>query len=349
MPTLFFSVGFPDHFTALCEYAAFHLAQRIHGDTALIAADTTEQLASRMIGVEASSIMAVVRRPNPRLQQLLIRDGKSCVLALGNPWSLVADMVDTQKLDLTEAVRSAANSAASIFYCAKAKDALILTDGLESSPLEIAAAIDGHFGFHLEQAEIAAVADALPKRDAGRDIKSWRQTLDAEADALIGGVLDGYSGYAATGRVREIDWDRSLFFIGDGQAERATRAVDIAGPSRCLFYGPYIALPPGSWIAYIPLVCSRETAGMELVAEVASGNSVLSRTRLTLDHAGMSEAVLDFALGEAMENAVEIRIFTARAALGGRIGLGRVALLPRLSGARDRRGKAMAEFDLDVG
>jgi hypothetical protein len=68
---------------------------------------------------------------------------------------------------------------------------------------------------------------------------------------------------------------------------------------------------------------------------------------LPLERAGVTEAALDFIVAEAVETAIEIRIFNERATLGGQIGLGRVILVPRPSIQRGSWDDIIGELNFD--
>jgi hypothetical protein len=231
---LIFLIGFPNRFTSLCEAVTLNLAQVAYGSAELISADTPDEFALQIIGAETPNVIVGARRPSPRLQQMLIQNGSRFVLALSEPWSVVAEMIKVHNADLITAVRTVASSTASVLRCAKSEGALILTDRNGSAPIDISTAINHHFSFNLGRAEMLADIRESRGRDGDQDIDDWWQQTDVGVKALVNGALDAFVDYAASGQIGQITWERSLFYLGDNPGEPATRAVDIAGTSRCL-------------------------------------------------------------------------------------------------------------------
>ncbi len=99
----------------------------------------------------------------------------------------------------------------------------------------------------------------------------WWDSLAEPEQALVNGALGAYVDYFTGGDLTSITWERDLFFIGDQPKVRATRPIDVTGRARCLIYGPYIMLPPGSWSASILLGFSKEAAELGYVVEVVAG------------------------------------------------------------------------------
>ena len=346
---LIFLIGFPNHFTNMCEEITLNLARLAYGSAELINADTPDEFALQIIGTETPNVIIGARRPSPRLQQMLIQSRSRFIMALSEPWSVVAEMIKVHHTDPITAVRTVASSTASVLRCAKSEGALILTDRNGSAPVDISIAIDHHFSFNLGRAELPAGVPEARGPDGDQGIDNWWQQTDAGVKALVNGALDAFVDYAASGQIGQITWERSLFYVGDNPGEPATRALDIAGTSRCLIYGPYITLPPGGWTAHVVLACCRRAVGMGLVVEVTSDSLVLGRTRLPLEQPGIADATLDFMVSETMETPIEIRVFNERAAIDGRIGLGRVILVPRMTLNRDNQDNVVAELGLEVG
>jgi hypothetical protein len=346
---LIFLIGFPNRFTNLCEGITLNLARLAYGSAELISADTPDEFTLKIIGTETPNVIVGARRPSPRLRQMLIQHGSRFIVALSEPWSVVAEMIRVHHADPITAVRTVASSTASVLGCAKSEGALTLTDRNGSAPIDISMAVDHHFSFQLGRAELLAGVPEAQQRDSDQDIDNWWQQTDARLKALVNGALDAFVDYAASGQIGQITWERSLFYVGDNPGEPATRALDIAGTSRCLIYGPYITLPLGGWTAHVVLACSRRAVGMSLVVEVTSASLVLGRTRLPLEQPGIADATLDFMVSETMETPIEVRVFNERAAIDGQIGLGRVILIPRITLNRDNQDNVVAELGLELG
>jgi hypothetical protein len=129
-----------------------------------------------------------------------------------------------------------------------------------------------------------------------------------------------------------ITWARDLFLVEHHQP--AIHPIDISGKIRYLIYGPYIALPPGNWVAEMVLGFSEDAIGMSFMVEVWAG-SKLSTVSVHPSGPGLAQINISFALEESNDNLVEIRVMNERAAIYGRVALGQatVTLLQNVSPA----------------
>ena len=107
----------------------------------------------------------------------------------------------------------------------------------------------------------------------------------------------------------------------------ATEIVDICGRVRALFYGPYIKLPPGQWLAEIVLGFSREATEMNFVIDILMGGTQIAVTKIQPAHEGIFSVNLSFVVEEGNDHAVEFRVVNERAAFDGKIALGEVTLV----------------------
>jgi hypothetical protein len=133
--------------------------------------------------------------------------------------------------------------------------------------------------------------------------------------------------YFAGGELEPIIWEADLFFANEERLP-AVGPIDITGLGRILVFGPYINLTPGPWSATIVTGFSAETAGIGFIIEVYAG-AQLATARVQPAGEQVIECTLQFTIEDSVDQPVEIRIISERAAFDGRLALGYVSLLTR--------------------
>jgi hypothetical protein len=330
---IFFSIGIPGHLADWCDALIAKLIERSSRSVEIVALRTFDEVAAAAIRSSGAHIIGSCRQPVLRLQTEIAGASRPFVVAVGDPRAGLRDLTQRLGYDLPGATREVASSCAAVLSLTAAPNALVLSETSVRDPVAAAAAIAGHFTLPLAEEEVAATVAALAQAgltpDGGSD-SSWWDQLDTRDQALVNGALTAYAGYTVGSKLEPIVWQPELFFAGGSQPDQpplpVNGPIDITGRARFLVFGPYINLPPGSWSANVVLGFSAEAAGMTFVIEVYAG-MVLANTRVTPSAEQIIEANLHFTIDASASSAVEIRIFTERAAFEGRLALGYVELI----------------------
>lgn len=334
---IFFSIGLPSRFALWCEAILTHLVQDCCGGVEFCAVAALEDFATAVIRTPARHLVIACRQPVVRLQTEIARADRPVLVVLGDPYDALRDLVEDGSADLVEATRAVASSCAAVLTVRNAPGALLLSGAEAADPPAAAAAIARHFEIAANADQIDAIIGRLaeagvvvPQRgDGGR----WWDTLGEREQAIAHGALEPYVlHFAAGGSLESLVWERELFLMNEdppGSAPMpATRPLDVTGRPRVLLFGPGINLPPGAWSANVVLGFSAETAGMSFIVEIYVGRQLTS-TPLQPSAAQVLEANLHFTIEDTLDQRVEIRVLTERAAFDGRIAIGNVTLTPR--------------------
>jgi hypothetical protein len=348
---IFFSVGLPGRFAEWCDALVSQLARHVLGSVEVLSLNTLEELALAMIRTDASHFVVCSRQPGGGVQTALTQAGKRFIAVLDEPRIALRDLALQPGFDLVAATRAVASSCAAMLGYAAFPGALVLTaDGEARDPLSIATAIARHLELNVSEPEIRTIICRLKKEGIlpGRSADNvWWNSLTEAEKTLVNGALGAYLDYFTGGDLTGITWERELFFVGDQPNEQATRPIDVTGRARCLIYGPYIMLPPGSWSISILLGFSKEAAEIGYVAEVVAGTH-LSRVNLQPEGDGVFEANLTISIEASMDHPVEVRLFSERAGFDGRLALGQVTLRRQLTSRPERRGEFAAALGLPM-
>ena len=334
---IFFSIGLPSRFTQLCDTLITRLAEHSIGSVERGSFNNFDDIATAAIRSDAAHFVAVSRQPVVRLQTEIVQSGRPFAVALGDVRSALHDLVQQPGYDVAAATRELASSCAAMLTLTKAPGALLLPGVHGEDPGRLAAAIAGHFGFPLGAEAVAAVAASVVDEWASSDhAHAEADRLSEHEQAIVDGALQPYLTYFAGGELESVVWEPDLFYVADDSAGAPRRPavgpIDLTGRARFLVFGPYINLPPGPWSATVVMAFSAEAAGHSFIIEAAAGTQ-LAYERVQPTAEQVIETSLQFAIANSVDQPVEIRIVSERAAFDGRMALGYVSLVPR-SGVR---------------
>jgi hypothetical protein len=345
---IFFSIGLPGRFAEWCDAVIFRLTQRALGSVELVSLNTLDELALAMIKTGASHFVVCSRQPGGGVQTALAQSAKRFIAVLDEPRAALRDLATRPGFDLIAATRAIASSCASMLNCAATPAALVL-NGVEHGDDLVATAsmIARHLDLDVNGEEIETIVNSL--RDEGvlpkpAGNEAWWDSLEGSQRALVNGALGAYIDRFAGAELTGITWESELFFLGDKPAEKANRPIDVTGRARCLIFGPYIMLPPGSWSVSVLLGFSKEAAELGYVVEVVSGTQT-SRISLRPDGEGVFEANLTISIEPSLDQPVEVRLFNERAGFDGRLALGSVTWRRQLTS----RPQMLGEFASALG
>ena len=125
----------------------------------------------------------------------------------------------------------------------------------------------------------------------------------------------------------DVVWERSLFYDGTTMTSPAPGIIDMTGPARCLYYGPYLHLPVGVWEGHLYLGCSDQVTDTRLRVDVYSDAvDAVFLTRLT--KGGIFRMPLSFAVTDS-RNPLQVRIFIDRGEIDGLFAFKQVILRRR--------------------
>ncbi len=341
---IFFSVGLPGRFGEWCDAVTARLAQHALGAVEVVSLNTLDELALAMIRTGASHFVVCSRQLGGGVQTALSQAGRRFIAVLDEPRVALRDLALRPGYDLVAATRAVASSCASMSSYASLPEALVLSaaDG-GRDPVAIATTIARHLELAVGDADIESVVSELRNEGivyAPTEDDAWWDCLQEPERALVNGALSAYVEHFTGGDFGEITWERELFYLfEDPPAQElvaATRPVDITGRMRCLLYGPFINLPPGSWSARVILGFSAEAAGMSYVVEAFAG-SQLNYVRIQPENKHVLEVNLHFSIDASVDHPIQIRIHNERAAFDGRMALGYVALTHEANVRNDAR------------
>lgn len=319
---ILFSLGPFGPFAAWLASAVARIAELGLGPTAVVSADTPEELAGSLIRCASANVVAASRRPSPELRALLAGSGAPLLIAADEPWAGLFDLAAGHGQDLRAATRILADSCAAAMICTGMPKVLVI--GSDAARQDMSGTLGRIAQFC--GLDIAPDRTGLPVPPrASIAASEWWRTLDPDQRAIAEGALNGYMGWLAGTGFGEITWDRRLFYEAADRSRDAGAAIDIGETPGILVDGPWIGLPPGRWAASITLAVTREVNGARFDIAIHPG---LATGSIICDGRGLGSATLLFTIEPSWGQTVSLTVASTAPAPGGRLALGNVVLAP---------------------
>lgn len=172
------------------------------------------------------------------------------------------------------------------------------------------------------QFENASLEDALRRRGAYYRSLENHDVFDDQQLAYIEQVLAPMQLLAVKSEGAVITWPFSLLIDGDTQQLATEMVVDLTGPPRYIFYGPYFFLPPGRWKFDAIFGFSDNLFGASFIIDVIN-SAPLVVAKFRADSAGIFKTTLDF-VHERSHEPLEFRLLNEEGAIEGRVALASV-------------------------
>jgi hypothetical protein len=138
--------------------------------------------------------------------------------------------------------------------------------------------------------------------DEARELLERRSPLENE---LIDFLAPQYDGIARGCRLENLEWPVYALLRPEFPDRLTIGPIDLTGPARFIYFGPYFALPAGDWSADIVFEvqgCYSEN----LIALDINADKVLSTIKTKLPPRGMYECQIRFRIVDPTQR-VEIR------------------------------------------
>lgn len=135
-----------------------------------------------------------------------------------------------------------------------------------------------------------------------------KSTLRSDAVNFILGGKDGV-----------YHWEHDLFMIGEVNVPAFEPWIDLTGPARTLYYGPYFHLPPGHYNFKIAMQFNTDAVALPLTLEIVN-HDIIGIGKIKAEEAGRFSVSLDANVINPKEP-LEIRIKSDEGAIFGNFGL----------------------------
>ncbi len=163
-----------------------------------------------------------------------------------------------------------------------------------------------------------------------REILERRSPLENE---LLDSLAGQYNGIAAGHKIESLEWPPFALLRPDYPDRLTVGAIDLTGPARFIYYGPYFALPAGAWRANIAIEVRDCLSDNQVAFDVISGE-ILAVVRAKLPPQGVFSCEIYFQITDSSKP-LEIRVQLMTGAIEGVIVLRQIMLYPIASSDED--------------
>jgi len=311
-----------------------HVVEAVAGSTLHLHIMSLEQLREGFARRDGGSVVVTSDFPDAELARFVSASGLPMIAFSDDPGDTLDWMMKSRQLSALDAARFSTRLFSTLALPFTTDRTLLITPARDETPERIVAAIIAHlfpgrgewlasrtFEYLVESGAVARekTVDRSDYRSA--DAEPPTPTLEDAKRAVgsYGELMDGRW-------PQEIDWPLEFFTRLDNRTSRDP--IDLMGPARVLFYGPYLNLPVGDWIARVEFEIDGALSGVEALADVRVNEAVTEKS-FEMPAKGIFAYELSFHVADPHQP-VEIRLFTKKSAIEG-------VFLPRSVKVRPRR------------
>lgn len=195
----------------------------------------------------------------------------------------------------------------------------------------------------LTLAEYAAKTFAVP--DGAREILERRSPLENE---LIDYLAPQYDRITRGKRLEELKWPVYALLRPEFPDRLTIGPIDLTGPARFIYHGPYFALPVGAWSADVSFEVRESYTDDPIEIDVTAVN-ILAAVRAKLPHTGVYGCQIRFQVKDP-SLPIEIRLRLLKGAIEGVIRMHSIELrrLANLDEAQSGGAARKAAAPMDV-
>ena len=319
-------------------YWGFHLAHHvidaITGQTLHLHISSLEQLREGFARRNGGSVVVTSDFPDAELARFVCASGLPIIAFSDDPADTLGWTMKSRQLNALDAARFNSRLFSTLALPFTADRTLLIAAARNETPEGVVAAIVEHLFpgrgewlasrtfEHLVESGVIAREKTVDRGEyRAADAEPPTQSLE-DAKRAIGAYGDVMAGRWP----QEIDWPLELFTRPDNRAIR--EPVDLTGPAQALFYGPYLNLPVGDWIARVEFEIDGALSGVEALADVRVNEAVTEKS-FEMPAKGIFAYELSFHVADP-HHPIEIRLFTKKSAIEG-------VFLPRSVKVRPQR------------
>jgi hypothetical protein len=167
-----------------------------------------------------------------------------------------------------------------------------------------------------EGGEATSIGDYVkrltPDMSGVRDALNLRSPLEGD---LLDALASDYDVIFQRQRLEKLEWPTFALLRPDFPDCLTVGPIDLTGPARCIYYGPYFALPRGRWRATLAIEASDCLSDNQIMIDVTSGD-VLAILKATLPSQGVCGCEMQFEIRNP-STPVEIRLHLLTGAIEG--------------------------------
>lgn len=293
------------------------VVEAIAGKTLHLHVSSLEQLREGFARRDGGSVVVTTDLPDSDLAAFAFESGLPLIAFLDDPDTLLDWTMESRGMNCEDAARFCSRMYSSLSPSLKVTRKLVVEHGRDLSPERLIEEIieylwpgrdkqlaEQTYAYLIENGKTEPFPTEMARSED--DTESYRQAARA--------AIASYAGLLRGREPNEIIWPLNLFYPPDNRPWRSP--IDLMGPARVLFYGPYMSLPIGEWAARVEFEIEGALSGVEVLADVRVNEITLEKT-FEMPAKGIFAYDLDFRVDDPKHD-VEIRLFMKKSAIEGK-------------------------------
>ena len=156
--------------------------------------------------------------------------------------------------------------------------------------------------------------------ELAREFLNGRNQLERE---LIPALARHYDTVAEQRSIELVEWPPSALTRPGSPNELSNEPIDLTGPARHIFHGPYFGLPNGDWVAEVVLDVANCFSDNHIELDIFTGE-VISAVQAKLPESGVHSCELRFQITDST-HPVEVRLRLLTGAIEGQLLVRRIS------------------------
>lgn len=339
--------GLPGHILEIVVQGLAHALSASGRKVRIERNNSPESTLEQLILSDADDVLLVSTHPNRQLGALFKRIPCKKIGVFNTLLLSVGNLATRHQEDINTETRKVVSSVACIYELLLAEETILVRERDVAEFEKLLHDLLGRLGYEAARPFVAEAAKAvaptarLIAEDVGKQV-----VADEPEFSYLRLLADGFDPLAERRPMSRIVVMREFFYMMADERTVNARVVDATGRPRCLFWGPYLALPAGWWTLRLVIGFAGELVGRPFMADIAGtdadGIDQIASTEFVVENAGRREIILPFHVPSPTTR-LEFRLYSQKAVFDGRVALGYAEL------TRSENGDADIERAVELG
>ncbi len=346
--------GPPSGYTQFCLYLIRALVSEVLQDTDFIAVDELEEMRTAWAERQHPHVLFFSYRPERAIVDVFLKLDRPLLILTEDVNDITTYIMRERAQTWPGAVRLTQQCLFAVNDLMLGSRALMLRREYELTYGEFFQAIANHFQIDLKPHHMPGI---MRRTDFGADFRlsdpmekgllaRWEHARPMDSspeglsrsDAKVVEQINAPLKLLMSGRsVDHFRWPQEMFIPGDRPDETLIGPIEMLGPARCLFYGPYLHLPLGRWDIAVEVSVEENLSGNRIEIQFVHGDTVVS-DGFDLPKTGAFLVRAHIEINEP-RTPLEIRVFMREGAIEGRFHL-KSAVIDATDGVSTRQSSS---------
>ncbi|KAF0227753.1 MAG: hypothetical protein FD175_2459 [Beijerinckiaceae bacterium] len=306
-------------------------------------ADTLETLRQSIDGKKVKNIILYSEFPEKNIVDVTSRISKKCVVFYESAKIVVEYSKFIRNMSYMDCVRFAGKNIALIAIPIASKNSLIISNSPDLLLDDIVSKICDYLEILKSDSISEYVAKNLGLSSADELFRPLsvlmpliipheychdraKSTLTPEEIATLSRIVLSEKDICEVGIRGELVWDGNLFFMQNKRKELSAaegKWIEMLGPSRFLYFGPYLFIPPGDWSIKAEFRVRGNQSGNRAEFDIVQDGTILALSTFDIPASGIFEVTAEL-VNEQPEKPLEFRVHMREGAIDGQFVLDRV-------------------------